>query len=174
MGSLRDRRKDAEQKGLLSSGEYLKIQEGDNRWRLMTEPIPHPGMYEGRANFKWLCYVIDRRDGQVKPYFMPSVVFRQLENFQSDEEYAFEDFPMPYDVNLKAIKAGTKDVTYSLIASRKSTPITALEHLELAKKVPLDELQATLQAKDREKAESSQLTRASDDGSQLTANDIPF
>ena len=36
-------RKKAESEGLLGSGGYLKLQEGENRVRLMSECLEHPG-----------------------------------------------------------------------------------------------------------------------------------
>lgn len=55
-----DARKRAESEGLLGAGSYLKLQEGDNKVRLMSECLEHPGEYQGKPTFKWLCYVLDR------------------------------------------------------------------------------------------------------------------
>ncbi len=42
-------RKKAESEGLLGSGGYLKLQEGENRVRLMSECLEHPGEYKGMS-----------------------------------------------------------------------------------------------------------------------------
>lgn len=55
------RMKEAEKAGMLGSGDYLKLKAGANRFRLLSECLPHEGEYQGRKNFKWLCYVLDRK-----------------------------------------------------------------------------------------------------------------
>lgn len=142
-----ERRKQAEDAGLLGSGDYLKLKEGANRLRLVSECLAHPGEYQGRKSFKWLCYVIDRVDGKVKPFFMPHKIYKQIEALQMSPDYAFDDVPMPYDLTVNAKGAGTKEVEYSLIPARKESPITALESQEMAKAKPLEDLQKTLMEK---------------------------
>ena len=120
--------KAAEQAGMLSSGDYLKLKAGPNRFRLMSECLPHEGEYQGKKNFKWLCYVLDRVDGKVKLFFMPHRIYKQIAEFQHSEEYAFDDVPMPYDLTLTAdAKVGTKDVTYALTPARSNKPLTPEE-----------------------------------------------
>lgn len=165
-------RKAAESAGLLGSGNILKLKEGGNRLRLMTECLPHQGTYKGTKNFKWLCYVIDRTDGKLKPYFMPHSIYKQIEALQMDDEYKFTTVPMPYDLILNAKGAGTKEVEYTIIP-RKETPITALEHQELATMKPLREYQTELRQKEAEKQNAAEPPPV-DDGQPITADEIPF
>lgn len=170
MGSFADRRKQAEAAGLLSSGDYLKMKEGDNRFRLMTECLPHANEYQGKRNFKWLCYVLDRADGKIKPFFMAHTIYKQIEALQVNEDYAFEDVPMPYDLTVHAAGAGTKEVKYTLMPARKNTPVTALEYQQLAAVKPLADLQKALKEKQAAKTapiEESELPPPSDE-------DYPF
>lgn len=139
-----ERRKQAEEAGLLGSGDYLKFKEGANRFRLVSECLPHPGEYQGKRNFKWLCYVIDRADGKCKPLFMPHVIYKQIEALQMNPDYSFDTVPMPYDLTVNAENAGTKEVKYALIPARKETPITAMESQDIAKLKPLADLQKAL------------------------------
>ena len=53
--------------GQVGSGVF-KPQEGANRLRFVAGPLPHSEMYQGERRFKWLCYVLDRADKQVKPW----------------------------------------------------------------------------------------------------------
>lgn len=145
-------RKAAEAAGLLSSGDYLKLKEGNNRFRLMSMCIPHAGEYQGRKNFKWLCYVLDRVDGKVKPFFMPHTIYKKIEALQVDDDYHFESVPMPYDLTINAKGAGTKEVEYSLIPAKKEIPLTADERTQLAAMKPLNEFQAALKEKNAQKA----------------------
>ncbi len=147
-----ERRQQAEKAGLLGSGDYFKLKEGDNRFRLMSDCLPHPGEYQGKPNFKWLCYVIDRKDGQIKPFFMPNVIYKGIEALQLSDDYAFGDVPMPYDLTINAKKAGTIEVEYTLLPARKESPITATEYQEYEKLKPIEELQKALQ---KEKAGQS-------------------
>lgn len=142
--SFADRRKEAEKAGLLGSGDYLKIKEGANRLRLMTECLPHAGEYQGRKTFKWLCYVIDRVDGKVKPFFMPHTIYKQIEALQVNPDYEFSDVPMPYDLTINAKGAGTKEVEYTVVPARKNTDVTDDELNDLDQAKPLKELQAAL------------------------------
>jgi hypothetical protein len=140
-------RQDAEAAGMLGSGDYFKIKEGKNRFRLMSECLPHPGEYKGTKNFKWLCYVLDRLDGKVKPFFMAHTVYKQIEALQMDEDYAFADVPMPYDLTINAKGAGTKEVEYAVIPSPQRKPLIAEERELLDAAKPLKELQAKLKEK---------------------------
>lgn len=137
-------RKEAEKAGLLGSGDYLKLREGSNRLRLMTMCLPHSGEYQGRKTFKWLCYVVDRVDGKIKPFFMPHLIFKQIEGLQGSEDYAFNTIPMPYDLTINAKGAGTKEVEYTVVPARKNTPVTDTELTDLDQAKPLKELQAAL------------------------------
>lgn len=139
--------KKAEDAGLVGGGDYLKLKEGDNRLRLMSECLPHANEYQGQRNFKWLCYVLDRRDGKVKPFFMAHTIYKQIVALQTNEDYAFYDVPMPYDLTIHAIGAGTKEVKYTLMPARKNSPVTADETKQYAALKPLAELQAKLKEK---------------------------
>lgn len=143
MPSLSDLRKEAEREGQIGSGVF-KPQEGANRIRLLTQPLPHSEMYQGERRFKWLLYILDRADGQVKPYFLPHSIFKMVESLQTNEDWEFEGFPMPYDLTLTAKGAGTREVEYSISPSRKAVPLTEEEQTALNKKPPIKEFQKKL------------------------------
>jgi hypothetical protein len=137
-------RKQAESKGVLGSGDYFKLQEGDDKIRLMSECLEHPGEYQGKPTFKWLCYVLDRRDGRIKPFFMAHTIYKQIEALQQDSDYAFDEVPMPYDITIKAKNAGKKEVEYAVIADRQNNPVTPAERALLVGKGSIADLQAAL------------------------------
>lgn len=172
MGSFAEARKSAEKSGLLGSGDYLKLKEGGNRLRLMSECLPHQGEYKGTKNFKWLCYVLDRADGKVKPFFMPHSIYKQIEALQDSEDYAFAEVPMPYDLTVNAVGAGTKEVVYTLMPARKESPITALEYQQFSELQPLKELQVKL--REKTKATAGQSDPPPVDDTPLTDADIPL
>lgn len=163
--------KEAEKAGMLGSGDYLKLKEGANRLRLLTECLPHQGEYQGKKNFKWLCLVLDRADGKVKPFFMPHTIYKQIAALQTSEDYAFYDVPMPYDLTINADGAGTKEVKYTLMPARRETPLTESELDLLADAKPIHEVKKALDekaAKDKPKAATSH------DDDERTYDDDPF
>jgi len=111
---------------------------------------PQAGEWD-KPNLKWLMYVIDRKDGAVKQAKMPWTVFKRLGELQMMEDWAFDGVPMPYDLTISAIGAGTKEVEYAITPSPKREPITAEQMDELAKKMPIDQVVERI----KEKAKNS-------------------
>lgn len=172
-------RKQAESEGLIGGGGFYKLKEGDNKIRLMSECVPHRSVFNGKPQFKWLCYVLDRRDGDVKAFFMAHKIYKAIEALQLNEDYSFAEVPMPYDLTVHAKKAGTKDVEYTLMPARRETPLTQEELEKLDAQKPLAELKAAIDEKQsRETAHTdapaeSVRTPERVDGD-LTDDDIPF
>lgn len=150
------------------SKEWFKIEEGDNRIRILTPLMVYPQHYNpagykgiclgkdagcpGCANdekpsIKWLCWVIDRKDGEVKLAKLPHAVAKQLQAYQNDPEYAFSEAPMPYDVTIKAKNAGTTDVEYNTVAGRTSEPVPEETMEELLKKTTPEDVKARAKEK---------------------------
>lgn len=143
----------AEEVGLLGSGgDYYKYKEGDNRFRLVSVCVPHNGEFQGKPNFKWLCYVLDRRDGKVKAHFMPHRVYKSIVALQQNPEYTFSEVPMPYDLTVQAKGAGTKEVEYSVVPARKEVPLTDDELAEVERQKPILDVKAKLDEKAAKKA----------------------
>lgn len=140
-------RERAEKEGVLAKGDYLKLQEGPNKIRLVSECLEHPGEYQGKPTFKWLCYVLDRKDGKIKPFFMAHTIYKLIEALQQDSDYTFDEVPMPYDMTINAKGAGTKEVDYSVLPARLPVPLTAAERALLAGIQPIRDLQAALREK---------------------------
>ncbi len=140
-------RRQAEADGMLGGSGTFKAKEGDNRLRLMSECLPYQNEYQGQKSFKWLCYVLDRKDGGIKVYFMPHTVYKSIEALQANPDYAFQEVPMPYDITVRALKAGTKDVEYSVIPARKETPLTDDEEQAFHKVKHISEVKAALREK---------------------------
>lgn len=131
----------AEKQYNLGKGEYFKVKDGTNKVRLVSICLPHESVYKGTKTFKWLCQVIDLSDGKVKPYFMPHTVYKQICDLQLDEDYKFDEVPMPYSINIQTTNAGQKEVNYSVIPSPKAVPLTS-EQEETIKNAPtIEELQ---------------------------------
>jgi hypothetical protein len=143
--------KAAEQYGF-GKGEYYKVQDGDNKFRLLSPFVGFQSEFKGTPTFKFVAWVLDRRDGKIKPYFMPVSVADMIGDLQMSEDYGFTDVPMPYDLNLRATNAGTKEVKYNLLPSPNRIPLTPAEEIEFNKAMPVDEYVEKLREK---KAEES-------------------
>jgi len=129
-----------EQFGGESTG-WFKMVEGDNPMRVLTAFTvfaEHFGTYKGvcigedencegckegtKANPKWLTWIHDKKDDQVKLAKFGYTIIKQLSTYQDDSEYAFSEYPMPYDITINAKGAGTKEVEYTVKPARTNTP----------------------------------------------------
>lgn len=140
---IKEQEEQAKKEGISQTGGgWLKVVEGDNRFRVLAEPemifekykvgICYTDCgYQGTAKF--LTFVLDRKDNSIKLAKLPYSVGNAIAEYEEDDEYQFDGYPMPYDLNLKAKGAGTKEVEYTLVAGRALTPI-AEEILEDLKK----------------------------------------
>ena len=152
-------RKAAEKSGELQSGDRFKIEEGPNRIRLLSEFLPHtsyflpknakPGTVATRR-FQWLGYILDRKDGQVKTFFMPNVIHGFVESLQADPDWSFDEVPMPYDITINAENAGKMEVKYSLTPSPKRVALTPAEEATYISKKPIEEVQQAIYDKQNE------------------------
>ena len=119
--------KKLEQSGKVGGSDYYKVQNGNNIIRVLTEGVYKEDEYQGRKSSKFVMFIIDRKDGEVKPYFAPYTVYKAIAGLEEDPFYKFEGMPMPYDINVKAENAGTKEVVYNVQASPNKSELTPEE-----------------------------------------------
>jgi len=119
----------AEEAKKADSGSYLKLKEGNNVVRLVTEFLLYESSFQGKPTRKFVGFVIDRADGAIKPAFLAKTIIDAIADLQLSgaDEYGFEGVPMPYDINIKATNAGTKEVIYSVIPAKAAKPLTEEE-----------------------------------------------
>lgn len=141
---------DQEKKNAEKSSEgYFTVVEGDNRFQLLSHVVPLPLKWTGstyepaeegdtNVSIKGVCWVL--QDGKIKLAKLPYTAVKTIRELMNDPDYAFEEFPMPRMVNLKAKGAGSKEVEYSLIPSPKETPVSEELLAELSKKPTPDEM----------------------------------
>ena len=169
-----DTRKQAISDGLLSGSKRFKVEEGENWVRLLSECLAHAGEFDGKPTFKWLCYIIDRRDGKIKPYFMPDKVYKDIMKLQKNRDYAFDEVPMPYDINIDAENAGKLEVKYSVQAARSNTPLTPAERALWQGTMPIQELQNALREESgASKGQTQSVPAQQDDDAAGTGDDGP-
>jgi hypothetical protein len=126
-----------------TSGEFFKIVEGDNRIQLLSHAAPYPQHWNGsryepakegdeNVSIKGVCWIL--QDGVIKSASLPYTVVKQVRALMEDADYAFEEFPMPRLINIKAKNAGSKEVEYSVVPSPKETEVSSEVLDELSKK----------------------------------------
>ena len=168
-------RQQAEKQYNLGKGEYFKVKEGDNKVRLVAECLPHPGEYQGRPNFKWLTQVLDLSDGKIKPYFMPDSVYQQILSLQSDEDYSFDEVPMPYNINIFTTNAGDKSAKYTVRPSPKRIDLTPEQQAALKEAPSVTELQKKIREADAKNAGATTKQEAAVEmATEVNVDDIPF
>jgi hypothetical protein len=132
------------------NSDWFKFKEGDNKIRILAEPAKlfekfnRGVVYKGcdfatEATMKYLTYVLDYADNKIKTMKIPYSIMEQIVGFMTNPDYEFQTFPMPYDITVKATNAGTKEVSYVVIAARNNSDIDTdiIEKLS-KKKTPVE------------------------------------
>lgn len=106
-----------------------------------------------KPNVKYLVWLIDRKDNTIKIGELPYTVAKAIADLRETEEYKFEDVP-GYDITIRRTKTGEKptDVEYSVIPSRKDSPLTVEEQMEYQKKTPLSTIVEKMKNKEMVRA----------------------
>ncbi len=164
----------------LGKGEYFKPKDGDNRIRVLSAAIPYQSEFKGKSRVQFVCWVIDRADSKIKLYFMPVSILDAIAALQRDEDYAFEEVPMPYDINIKTEGAGDIKVKYNVVPSPKQTPLTEEEKAAFAEMKDIEavvqNLKQTQNAAPGANPEASEDSGGEPEGNQETLEneDTPF
>lgn len=111
------------------SSEWFKFKEGENRIRILTEPVIFFEDFKlgicytdcgFQGTMKGLAWIHDKADDKVKLMKLNFKLLNTLGEWENDEDYAFNGYPMPYDVSIKAKNAGTKEVEYTYLPKPKT------------------------------------------------------
>lgn len=142
------------------SDNWFKFKEGKNSIRILTEPI---AIYEDyklgmcytdcgfKGSIKYMAYVIDNADGMIKTMKIPYGIFQYIANLETDEDWSFEGFPMPYDLNIQATGAGQKEVKYDVKPRPQRTDVSEVVMNTLSKKKTIPELIVMFKQRNKEK-----------------------
>lgn len=139
--------------------DFYKMKVGDNKVRVLSEFVRVDKLYKGEyPNNEYVgiieenekvpaghtvktegwAWAIDRESGSLKILTVGRGILKLLAQFRSNEEYAFDDFPMPYDVTIHNTGEGPN--RYSITPARKNTPVTDEELADLETKTPVAEI----------------------------------
>jgi len=145
--NVQDTIKRAEEEYGLGKGQYFKVKEGANKLRLLSPAIGFASTYNGKPTFRFVAWIIDRADNQIKLYFMPQTILNAIGGLQMSDDFGFDEVPMPYDITIVAKGAGTKEVEYTVVGARNNTPLTEEEQGEFNNKPSVDEVVEKLREK---------------------------
>lgn len=120
-----------------------------------------------KVKMKFLMYVIDRRDNQVKLAEFGYSIVREVAKLQKDEDYAFAEYP---DYDLKITKSGEgMNTEYTVTPAPNKSPLTAQEAADVAKQTPLHEVAERLRS--NKNVSRGTITNS---GELITEEDIAF
>ncbi len=85
-----------------------------------------------KPSLKLVTYIIDRKDGKIKLAELPLSISYGLNDLKQDEDFLFDEFPMPYDVKI-TYDPNNPDpkAKYRLVGSPKREDLTDEEKQEL-------------------------------------------
>lgn len=112
--------------------DYFKFQEGKNTILVLTEPVHfrqafnvgivyHGCDYNDIASSKYLTYVKDMKDGQIKLMEMSHTIAKSVVALGEGARTKFDTFPMPYVLEITATGAGKATVKYTIVAGVDET-----------------------------------------------------
>ena len=140
-------------------GDFYKLQAGENRIRLVSEPESFGSHYVTAEKKSFIClgksecnwckvgdkprarfyyWVIDRKDGVIKLAEFGWAVIGEVKALHDSAEYSFDDVP-PYDLIITKLGTGM-DTEYKVMASRTNVALTSEEAEKVKALKPLSEL----------------------------------
>lgn len=173
----------------VESGDYFKIEEGANKFILLSpiEPLPQvyskaTGKYrvavEGDKNVsvKGVCWVLQNVGDsyEIKEAKLPYVVVKAIKGISEDPDWNFT-LPFKHPLTLTATGAGTKEVKYTLTPSPKEFEVPADIIKELSERPTPKKLVEDMKEKDAGGAQDASEPSAPDyPEEEINPEDIPF
>lgn len=158
---IKEQEEQARKEGIAQQGggDWYKFVEGDNIFKVLAEPMMifekfKVGIcytdcgYEGNAKF--LTFVLDRKDNKIKLAKLPYGIGTMIAEYEKDEDYSFEGFPMPYNIKVKAVGAGTKEVKYTVTPSPRREELSADVAEQMRKKASIADIVAKMKEKKKQ------------------------
>lgn len=133
--------------------DFLKLEKGKNTIRIVSEfqkvEVVYKGVYpnskykghlqpgqvlekDEKVTRQGWAWVINRATGELKIAQFGKNILEQIVALKNDPEYAFKEFPSPYDITINNTGEGAN--RYTVIAARQNTEIDPEYMAELNKK----------------------------------------
>lgn len=154
------------EEGETKTNDFYKMIVGDNKIRIVTQfervdqlfkgvfpDSEYVGMvdesYKPKADEKvatqgW-AWGIDRATGEFKIMQLSKAVLKLITQLRSSEDYAFDEFPMPYDITIHNTGVGAN--RYTITAARKNVELTEEEQERVKTLTPVSEIIAKMKDK---------------------------
>jgi len=179
-----------------SADGWFRFQDGENKIRIVSgfEPLGkhfdaktkkstvcvgkdkgcvfHEG--DTRTPVKYLTWIIDRADGEIKIAELPYTVIKALSELRVTDEYTFEGTP-PYDITVKKKGEGL-ETEYAVMPARKNTELTNEEKEAIGNKKDISDIVEAMKEKamPNAKAEKKIPPKIEYDESEIKPEDIPY
>ncbi len=148
----------------------------------IDEGCTHHGTDAKKPTIRLVTYIIDRNDGKVKRAELPLSVSYAINDLQEDADFAFEDFPMPYDVKITYDpKNSDPKAKYRLVASPKQEPLTDEEETQLSEALKKQTPEQFVEMKKKFQVEGkvshakpAETTEYNNEEGPINPDDIPF
>ncbi len=171
--------------------DKIKDGEGDTKLRVLTQPIPVYKLTKGdypkaedlgyvdenyrakegeKVAIKGWVWAAIRGEADLKIVTLPYSVISLIQQLRSNDEYAFDEFPMPYDITIHNTGEGAN--RYSVTAARKNSPVTAEELSALTLKTPIADIIRKM--KDKKAGISPEVREMPVAEEEIRLEDIPF
>lgn len=108
-----------------------------------------------KVSIKYLVYALDRKDNKIKLIYMPYSVCKAIGELQMEEDWTFDDMPMPYDINVKYDPKAAPMQMYVVTPSPARNPLTPEVQSELAGLKSLDTILESIKKKQSAPAEDA-------------------
>lgn len=177
-----------------SNSDFMKLEQGENKLRIVSgfetlkqhwlekderfvicvaDKASCPYCAAGdKPSKKFFVNVIDRKDGEVKPWAYPITIQNQLANYSQKEGYEFEEIP-PYDISITKTgeKLGTR---YLVVPDRNNKELTEEEKEMVKNAKPISEIVDALRNKEvaEENVEGPAIKTPA--GENTDIKDVPF
>jgi hypothetical protein len=143
--------------------DFLSLEVGKNPIRVLSDFVKVENVFKGKfpnsvyqrintANkplaadetitTQGWAWVIDRKTGELKIGKFGKSILGAIISLKNEPEYAFTDFPMPYDLTINNTGEGSN--RYSVVAARNNSAVTDAEMAELNKKKPIKDIVASI------------------------------
>jgi hypothetical protein len=99
-----------------------------------------------KPSVKFVTYVLDRADGLVKQAELAYSVIKSIVTLSEDPDWAFDAFPMAYDVTIKYNKQEAPAKMYQVVPSPAKDPIPAEVLADLATRTSVEDVVEQMKA----------------------------
>lgn len=137
---------------IIYKGKYVPGVKGSSKYMGHLTPGRKLDADEKITTQGW-AWVINRETGEFKIAQFGHSILGQIMGLKTDPEYAFTEFPMPYDITISNTGDGAN--RYSTIAARQNTPITEEEMAQLNKKKTIKDIIGAIIEKQSKPAETT-------------------